>query len=337
MASYREAGVDLVGADRHVDAISDLVTATWGANVVGGFGGFAGGVELPPGYQNPVLMLTTDGVGTKLELARRTGRWDGVGHDLVAMCVDDLAAVGATPLGMVDYMAVGRLDPARDRAVVASVAEGCALANVPLLGGETAEHPGVMPPDQIDLAGAALGVVERDGRIDGSSIRPGDVVIGVASPNLRSNGFSLVRAIIGERDLAEPFPGGDRTWGEVLLEPSVIYSPAVLEAVDVRWDPRSGPRHRWRHRRQPGKGAPRGNPGGDPSRQPGRCPGVPSPAANGIDPRRRDAIDLQLGLGFLAVVDPTAVERVSASFARFGHTTWVVGEVLEGERGVEFS
>ena len=116
MASYREAGVDLVGADRHVDAISGLVTATWGANVVGGFGGFAGGVELPPGYQNPVLMLTTDGVGTKLDLARRTGRWDGVGHDLVAMCVDDLAAVGATPLGMVDYMAVGRLDPARDRA-----------------------------------------------------------------------------------------------------------------------------------------------------------------------------------------------------------------------------
>ena len=114
-------------------------------------------------------MLTTDGVGTKLDLARRTGRWDGVGHDLVAMCVDDLAAVGATPLGMVDYMAVGRLDPERDRAVVASVAAGCALASVPLLGGETAEHPGVMPPDQVDLAGAALGVVERDGRIDGSS------------------------------------------------------------------------------------------------------------------------------------------------------------------------
>ena len=199
MASYRTAGVDLAGADRHVDAIADLVTATWGANVIGRFGGFAGGVALPPGYRNPVLMLTTDGVGTKLELARRNGSlgrgWARPGRHVRRRPRRSGAphhSGWSTTWRWAGSMQSGTA------AVVASVAAGCAIAAVPLLGGETAEHPGVMPPDQVDLAGAALGVVERDGRIDGSDIRPGDIVIGVASPNLRSNGFSLVRAILGD-------------------------------------------------------------------------------------------------------------------------------------------
>ena len=153
MTSYREAGVDLEGADRHVDAIADSVTRTWRRDVVGGFGGFAAGIRLPEGLRDPVLMMSTDGVGTKLELARRADRWDGVGFDLVAMCVDDLAAVGARALGFIDYLAVGALDPDRDRAIVESVAAACIDAACPLLGGETAEHPGVMAPDAIDLAG----------------------------------------------------------------------------------------------------------------------------------------------------------------------------------------
>lgn len=229
MTTYRQAGVDLEGADRHVASIASVVTATWNDRVVGGFGGFAAGLTLPAGYVEPVLMLTTDGVGTKLELARRFNRWAGVGFDLVAMVVDDLAAAGATPLGIVDYMAVGALDPQRDTAIVASIAAGCSLAGCALLGGETAEHPGVMESDQVDLAATALGVVEKGAELGSHRVEAGDVVIGLISPNLRSNGFSLVRAAIGDRDLHEVVEG--RALIDWLMEPSVVYSPAVLKAV----------------------------------------------------------------------------------------------------------
>jgi phosphoribosylformylglycinamidine cyclo-ligase len=229
VTTYRRAGVDLEGADRHVASIASVVTATWNDRVVGGFGGFAAGLTLPAGYVEPVLMLTTDGVGTKLELARRFNRWAGVGFDLVAMVVDDLAAAGATPLGVVDYMAVGALDPQRDAAIVASIAAACSTAGCALLGGETAEHPGVMEPDQVDLAATALGVVERGAELGSHPVEAGDVVIGLRSPNLRSNGFSLVRAVVGDKDLQEIVES--RPLIEWLMEPSVIYSPAVLKAV----------------------------------------------------------------------------------------------------------
>ncbi|MGH8914213.1 MAG: AIR synthase related protein, partial [Acidimicrobiia bacterium] len=134
MTSYRQAGVDLDGADRHTEAISTVVTSTWAHEVLGGFGGFAAGVRLPAGMTDPVLMMTTDGVGTKLEVARMVGRWDGVGHDLVAMCVDDLAAAGARPIGFVDYLAVGALHPERDREIVESIASACSETGCPLLG-----------------------------------------------------------------------------------------------------------------------------------------------------------------------------------------------------------
>ena len=201
--------------------------------MAGRFGGFAAGVRIPPGYQNPILMMTTDGVGTKLELARQTGLWDGVGHDLVAMVVDDLAATGAKPLGFVDYMAVGALDPDRDTRVVASIAAACRAAEVALLGGETAEHPGVMEPDQIDLAGAALGVVEQGAELGPERVAVGDLVIGLSSPNLRSNGYSLVRRIIADRDLGASFPGEEASLGEVMLRPSVLYSPIVQSVLGL--------------------------------------------------------------------------------------------------------
>ncbi|HXV72819.1 MAG TPA: phosphoribosylformylglycinamidine cyclo-ligase [Acidimicrobiia bacterium] len=223
MTSYRDAGVDLDAANRHTQSIALSVMSTWDSDVIGGFGGFAAGVRVPPGYQDPVLMMSTDGVGTKLEIARRAHLWDGVGHDLVAMCVDDLAAAGARPIGFVDYMAVGSLQPARDRVILESVAAACLQAGCPLLGGETAEHPGVMDADAVDLAGAVMGVVEASEVLGAARVRSGDVVVGLTSPNIRSNGFSLVRKVFGDEveDLAES-----------LLEPSVIYSPSVLDAVE---------------------------------------------------------------------------------------------------------
>jgi phosphoribosylformylglycinamidine cyclo-ligase len=233
--AYRNAGVDIAAADALVERIKSDVTATWGANIVGGFGGFAGGFTIPPGYAEPVLMMTTDGVGTKLDLARRTGILSGIGHDLVAMCVDDLAASGARPLAFTDYLAVGSINADRDAAIVASIAAGCRRAGCALVGGETAEHPGTMEPSAFDLAGAAVGVVERADIMTGELIATGDAIVGVFSPNLRSNGFSLVRSIIGDTDLGAAFPGDDdgRTFAEVLLEPSVIYSPAILQTLSI--------------------------------------------------------------------------------------------------------
>jgi phosphoribosylformylglycinamidine cyclo-ligase len=222
MTSYRQAGVDLEGADRHVSAIDPLVTATWGPDVVGSFGGFAAGVRVPSGYRSPILMMTTDGVGTKLELARRSGMWDGVGYDLVAMCVDDLVTAGARPIALVDYMAVGALDEERDTAIVASISRACRDVGAALIGGETAEHPGVMAADAVDLAATALGIVEESDQLGPHRVRAGDVVVGLLSPNLRSNGFSLIRRLF-EADLDDHI--------ELFLEPSVLYTPTVLSAV----------------------------------------------------------------------------------------------------------
>jgi phosphoribosylformylglycinamidine cyclo-ligase len=237
MATYRDAGVDLDAADAVVDHIKPAVTRTWHDGVIGGFGGFAAGITIPAGYKNPVLMMSTDGVGTKADLARQARHFDGLGWDLVAMCIDDLVAAGARPIAMTDYVAVGRINIEVVSAIVKSVAAACEHADVALLGGETAEHPGVMDADAFDLAGAALGVVETDAVIDGSAIRPGDVVIGLESPNLRSNGFSFVRMLLKESDaFARDFADPDGDTAATLLQPSVLYTPAVLallETVDV--------------------------------------------------------------------------------------------------------
>ncbi len=252
-STYRAAGVDLDAADALVDAIRPAVTKTWGPGVIGGFGGFAGGIKLPPGYDEPVLMMSTDGVGTKAEVARRTGMLDGLGWDLVAMCIDDLAAAGATPIAMTDYIATGRLDVARMTRLVTSIAAACGEAGVALVGGETAEHPGTMEPDAFDLAGAAIGIVEHGRQIDGSAIVEGDVVIGIDSPNLRSNGFSLVRKVIGD-DL-DATMGGPVSIGERLLEPSVLYTPFANTIQALQ--PHGLPHNRRGHRRQLGAGGTR--------------------------------------------------------------------------------
>jgi phosphoribosylformylglycinamidine cyclo-ligase len=327
MTTYRRAGVDLEGAEKHVRQIGPLVTATWDQGVIGSFGGFAAGVTIPPGYRNPVLMLTTDGVGTKLELARRTGRWEGVGTDLVAMVVDDLAATGARPIGLVDYMVVGALHPDRDSTIVSSIASACSLAGCPLLGGETAEHPEVMAADQVDLAATALGVIEHGDEPNPNVVAHGDVVVGLASPNLRANGFSLVRLIIGDRDLDEPFPSEEASLGEVLLRPSVIYSPAVLAAIAA------GGVHAGAHITGGGLA---GNllrvlpPGLGVSLDQNAWTwppvfGVLQEWGQVTDDEM--AMTFNLGIGFCLVVNPQSAEAVVAAA---GHDARVIGQVREG-------
>jgi phosphoribosylformylglycinamidine cyclo-ligase len=230
--TYAEAGVSIEAGDDVVTRIKSSVASTHRAEVLGGIGGFGGLFALDTSkYQEPVLVASADGVGTKLEVARRVGRCDSVGIDLVAMLVDDLVCVGAEPLFMLDYVAVGSVIPEQLEVLVAGIAEGCRQAKVALLGGETAEHGGVMKPDELDVAGFALGVVERSKMLGPERVRDGDVLVGFHSPGLRSNGYSLARDILVTSDLAlfEPaYVGASRTLGDELLLPSVIYTPCVL-------------------------------------------------------------------------------------------------------------
>ena len=232
MTSYESAGVNLDAADEVVGQIAETVTATWNADVVGGFGGFAAGIHIPAGYRTPVLMMSTDGVGTKIEIARRTGILDGLGFDLVAMVADDLVAVGAKPIALTDYIAIGQIDVDVVARVVSSIARACRASGIALIGGETAEHPGVMGAEQFDISATALGVVELGKEVDSSRVTSGDVIIGILSPNLRSNGFSLVRAIIeGQLELDDPFPDTTTSTAQTILEPSVVYSTAIVSLL----------------------------------------------------------------------------------------------------------
>jgi phosphoribosylformylglycinamidine cyclo-ligase len=228
--AYRRAGVDLEAAAKAVQLIRDL-TAGAGANVAEGVGGFAGLYAIGDGRY---LAAGTDGVGTKIEIARMIGRLDTVGIDLVAMCVDDIVCTGAEPLFFLDYLAVGRVVPEHVAAIVAGVVEGCRRAGCVLLGGETAEHPGVMEPDRFDLAGFGVGLVEESQRVGPRLVREGDVLIGLPSSGLHSNGFSLVRSALLEGagySLDDELPRLGRTLGEELLEPTSIYAPLVLEVA----------------------------------------------------------------------------------------------------------
>ncbi len=223
-ATYAGAGVDIAAGDAAVERLRDMVT---------GLGGFGGQFPLDLArHRSPVLVASTDGVGTKMVVARDTGRYGTVGIDLVAMCVDDLVCVGAEPLFMLDYIATGKVDPDQVATVVAGVHEGCRQAGCALIGGETAEHAGVMPRDELDLAGFAVGVVEQGTQLGPERVRPGDVVVGLHSPGLRSNGYTLARHVLLERaglELGDPaWAGADHSVADELLRPSVIYTPAVL-------------------------------------------------------------------------------------------------------------
>jgi phosphoribosylformylglycinamidine cyclo-ligase len=230
--SYADAGVDLDAADRSVELIADAVRRTMRPEVLGGIGGFGGLFALDVArYRQPVLVSSTDGVGTKVDLARRLGVLDTVGRDLVAMVVDDLVVTGAEPLFFNDYVSVGKLDPQRVAALVRGIAEGCADAGCALVGGETAEHPGLLADDEFDLAGFGVGVVERDAILGPDRVGEGDVLVAMASSGPHSNGYSLIRRIVDGLDL-DDHHGFDRPLGEVLLEPTRIYARDCLALVD---------------------------------------------------------------------------------------------------------
>ncbi|HEY7361496.1 MAG TPA: phosphoribosylformylglycinamidine cyclo-ligase [Streptosporangiaceae bacterium] len=230
--SYAGAGVDIDAGDRAVALMKAAVEAAGRAEVVGGIGGFAGLFDASQlaSYRRPLLATSTDGVGTKVVIAQRLGRYDTVGIDLVGMVVDDLVTCGAEPLFMTDYVVFGTLRPERAAAVVAGVAEGCVRAGCALIGGETAEHPGHLGPDDFDLAGAATGVVEADRLLGPHRVRAGDAVIGLASSGLHANGYSLARQVLDRTGLAldaEP-PELGTSVGEELLTPTAIYARDCL-------------------------------------------------------------------------------------------------------------
>jgi phosphoribosylformylglycinamidine cyclo-ligase len=349
--AYRRSGVDIDAGERAVELMRASVDATRRPEVIGGLGGFASAMALPPGMREPILVSSTDGVGTKTAIAMRIGRYDTIGHDLVAMCADDLVCAGAEPLFFLDYLAVGRVIPEHVAEIVGSIADGCRLAGCSLIGGETAEHPGLMEPEEFDLAGFCVGVVERDRLIDGTAARAGDALVGIASSGLHSNGFSLVRRIVadagvdmgeGYADLVRRILGPETTpetetaplgFGEVLLTPTRIYSQAILrlrrrlndEGADLR-----GVAH------ITGGGLPGNVPrilshGLGAHVHPGRWP-VPSVmrlmgALGGLSEAELRST-FNGGLGMVCVVPAEAARTAISSLEEDGLAAWQVGEVV---------
>jgi len=350
-AAYRRSGVDVAAGERAVELMRAHVDSTRRPEVVGGLGGFGGAFTIPAGYREPLLIASTDGVGTKTAIAASVGRFDTIGIDLVAMCADDVVCTGAEPLAFLDYVAVGRLDPVSVAELVGSVAAGCREAGAALVGGETAEHPGLMDANAFDLAGCCIGVVERSRVIDGSAAIAGDVILGLPSSGLHANGYSLVRALIAQwnLDLSEPYQVrlrrtlGDAetdalmaaaphealaTLGEVLLTPTRIYARAVLatrDVVELR-----GLAH------ITGGGLPGNVPRAlpldlavrmDPTRW--RMPSVMRlfGALGGLDDHELRST-FNGGLGMIAIVAQPDVAAATAAFARQGVDACMVGEVV---------
>ena len=226
--TYKDAGVDIDAGNALVDRIKDISKATRRPEVLGGLGGFGALCEIPEGYRSPVLVSGTDGVGTKLRLAMQLGRHDTIGIDLVAMCSNDIAVVGAEPLVFLDYYATGKLNIDIAADVIAGIGKGCELAGAALVGGETAEMPGMYEGDDYDLAGFCVGVVEKNQIIDGHKVAPGDKIIAISSSGPHSNGYSLIRKIIEITDADLTQPCGHTTLAEALMAPTRIYNKPLL-------------------------------------------------------------------------------------------------------------
>jgi len=231
--AYREAGVNVEAGEHAVELLRAQLRVA-DADLLGGIGGFASAIAIPPGLREPVLVTSTDGVGTKTEIARMTGRLDTIGQDLVAMCADDVVCHGAQPTLFLDYVAVGAVDPPRVAALVAGISQACESIDCTLVGGETAEHPGLMAADAFDLAGFCVGFVERDELIDRTDAQAGDAIIGLASSGLHANGYSLIRKLVdqGSISLADVTDGG-QTWADELLTPTTLYAPAILALLGM--------------------------------------------------------------------------------------------------------
>jgi phosphoribosylformylglycinamidine cyclo-ligase len=338
--TYRDAGVDIDAGNALVSRIARLAKPTRIPEVLGGIGGFAGLCAIPAGLEEPILVSGTDGVGTKLKVAFATGVHDTVGIDLVAMCVNDIVTCGARPLFFLDYFGTGKLDVDTGEAVIRGIATGCTQAGCALLGGETAELPGMYADGEYDLAGFAVGVVDKKKIIDGSRTIEGDVVIGVASSGLHSNGYSLARRVIEKMglDMKAPFPGGDgKTVGETLLTPTRIYAKTVAALVDALGSDLRALSH------ITGGGLPENLPRVLPQGLGARLElkSYERPLifrtiqAGGPVEEHEMARTFNLGVGLCVVVAKEAVERAIAALEAAGETAWPLGVIeprLSGER-----
>ena len=335
--TYASAGVDLEAGDRAVDLMKESVARATRPEVLGGLGGFAGLFDASAltGMSRPVLATSTDGVGTKVAIAQALDRHDTIGFDLVGMVVDDIVVCGAEPLFMTDYIACGRVVPDRIAAIVGGIARACEAAGVALIGGETAEHPGLLGPDEYDVAGAATGVVEHADILSPDLVRPGDVVLGLASSGLHSNGFSLVRRVVAAAgwSLDRDVPALGRTLGEELLVPTRVYAADLLsllrlEGVTV---------HALSHVTGGGLAAnvarvlPRGV-HARLDRATWTRPAVFDLVAElGRVPEEDLERTLNVGVGFAAVVTPDSVDAAVAHLRGRGIDTWVMGEVHDSD------
>ena len=337
-SAYAAAGVDIEAGDRAVELMKESVARTYRPEVLGGLGGFAGFFDASSlaGYKRPVLATSTDGVGTKVAIAQAMDRHDTIGQDLIGMLVDDLVVVGAEPLFVTDYISCGKVVPERIAAIVSGIAEGCRIAGAALLGGETAEHPGLLAADEYDIAGATTGVVEYDRILGADRIRPGDVVVAMRSSGLHSNGYSLVRHVLLERagwalDREVPELGG--ALGEELIVPTRIYARdclALADATEV---------HAMSH--ITGGGLANNLARVVPSHlsvRIDRATWTPQPIfslvqqVGGISEPDIEAT-LNMGVGMVAVLPAASVEAALASLAGNHVEAWVCGEVREAGSG----
>ena len=337
---YKKAGVDIEAGYKSVELIKDSIKETVRPEVLGGIGGFAGAFDMSAfkNMEEPILVSGTDGVGTKIKLAFVLDKHDTIGIDCVAMCVNDIVCGGGEPLFFLDYIACGKNYPEKIAEIVKGVAEGCKQSGCALIGGETAEHPGLMPEDDYDLAGFAVGVVDKKDLVTGEDIKPGDKLIGIASSGVHSNGFSLVRKVFDmtEESLNKYYDELGTTLGEALLAPTIIYVKALNSIKDA------GVKiHGCSHITGGGfyENIPR--------MLPENVKAVVKKDSYEIPPifkllqKTGDIAEemmyntYNMGIGMLLAVDEADVDKTMEAITKAGEKCFVVGEVVEGEKGVE--
>ena len=337
---YKKAGVDIEAGYRSVELMKEHVKRTMREEVLGGLGGFSGAFSLAKikEMEEPVLLSGTDGCGTKVKLAFLLDKHDTIGIDAVAMCVNDIACAGGEPLFFLDYIACGKNYPEKIAAIVSGVAEGCVQSDCALIGGETAEHPGLMPEDEYDLAGFAVGVVDKKDLITGASIKAGDALIGIASTGVHSNGFSLVRKVFPmERGVLDTYHDAlGKTLGEALLAPTRIYVKALRSVKEA------GVRIKGCSHITGGgfyENIPRMLPDGVKAVVKKDSYKIPEIfrmlAKEGSIEEQMMYNTFNMGIGMVLAVDPADVDATLAALAKTGDQAWLIGEVTDGEKGVE--